>query len=86
MADGPNYKHRSFILYDKDIEYLEGLVAEAKAKRGGKYNASMIIRYAIRLIDVNMLPDLDPRPDSPPRGQGLNAFFRSKDNDAQRKK
>ena len=72
-----NYKICSISLYEEDIEYLKELVAEAKATRGARYNASMIIRYAIRLVEPRLLPELEPHPDSPPRGQGVNALFRS---------
>lgn len=53
-----HYKIVSISLYNEDIENLERLVAELKAKGHTKANKSQLIRYALATVDISDMPKM----------------------------
>lgn len=51
-----HYKVVSISLYLEDIERLEKLVAELKARGQSRANKSMVIREALRQMDLDAVP------------------------------
>lgn len=52
-----HYKVVSISLYTEDIERLNQLVAELKARGHSRANKSMLIREALRQLDLDAVPD-----------------------------
>lgn len=53
-----HYKIVSISLYNEDIENLERLVSELKAKGHTKANKSQLIRYALATVDIDDMPKM----------------------------
>lgn len=53
-----HYKIVSISLYNEDIENLERMVAELKAKGHTKANKSQLIRYALATVDIDNMPKM----------------------------
>ena len=51
-----HYRIVSISLYNEDIERIDSLVAELKARGHSKANRSALIRYAIDTIDIDGMP------------------------------
>lgn len=68
-----NYKVVSISLYDEDLERLKELTEQAKIRKGARWNKSMLIRYALQLVDVRTLPELEPKPSI--KSRGIAALF-----------
>lgn len=52
-----HYKVVCISMYTKDIEELEAKVAELKRRGYTKANKSQLIRFALRQVDIDKLPD-----------------------------
>lgn len=55
-AKPTHYKIVCISLYTEDIERLEALVADLKARGHTKANKSAVIRYALDSIDISKMP------------------------------
>lgn len=51
-----HYKVISISLYTEDLERLKGLVRELKARGHSRANRSLVIREALRQIDLDVVP------------------------------
>jgi hypothetical protein len=57
LADGQTYRLVTFSFYEEDVERLDALLAEAKARGHRKASRSQIVRLALRQVNLDELPD-----------------------------
>ncbi|MEZ4475085.1 MAG: hypothetical protein R3F60_30700 [bacterium] len=51
-----HYRSVSITLYSEDVQRLEALLAELKSRGHSRANKSLIVREALRQIDLDLIP------------------------------
>lgn len=56
LPDGKTWRLVTFSFYEEDVDLLDKLLAEAKARGVRRVSRSQIVRYALSQVDISKLP------------------------------
>ena len=56
QKEGQSWRLVTFSFYEEDVQLLDSLLADAKARGLRKVNRSQLMRFALRQIDLDQFP------------------------------